>query len=487
MAITERSEGYERGLNSVQTEVLPSLDPLTEDSMSSVNAHHPTNYLKHMTPTKPTSSRPASNFKAIFIMGVLYFLLGFITWLNSTLIPFLKLTCQLENDVQAFFVTSASYLGYFFLAIPSSWLLKKTGYKKGLALGLLVISLGSVIFIPASHARSFPLFLTGLFIQSTGMSLLQTAINPYISIIGPIESAAKRISIMGICNKVAGMTSPLVLGAVLLNNATALEKGINEATDKVLKDGLLAELASRIVSPYIILTAILVTFAVLIRLSPLPEIDTDKEDDKDVLSQHSARTSVFQFPHLLLGVLCIFVYVGVEVMAGDAIGTYGKSQGLPLDITKNFTFFTLLAMLVGYITGIFTIPKIISQQTGLKISAILGILFSIGAFLTTGYIAIGFIAALGLANALMWPAIFPLAISGLGKFTKTGSGLLVMGIVGGGVFTLIYSSLKDKVHLPNNLSFFVCVLPCYLYILYYSVSGYKAGKQGRAVPKAVFG
>jgi glucose/galactose transporter len=428
-----------------------------------------------MTPTTATRNKPASNFKAIFIMGVLFFMLGFITWLNSTLIPFLKLTCQLDNDVQAFFVTSASYFGYFFLAIPSSWLLKRTGYKKGLALGLLVISLGSVIFIPASHARSFPLFLTGLFIQSTGMSLLQTAINPYISIIGPIESAAKRISIMGICNKVAGMISPLILGAVLLKNASSLEKSITGATDLVLKNELLTELASRIVPPYIILTAILVTLAILIRLSPLPEIDTDKEEDKGIHSQQDTRTSVFQFPHLLLGVLCLFVYVGVEVMAGDAIGTYGKSQGLPLDITKNFTFFTLLAMLFGYIAGIFTIPKIISQQTGLKISAVLGVIFSTGAFVTTGYTAIAFIALLGLANALMWPAIFPLAISGLGRFTKTGSGLLVMGIVGGGVFTLIYSSLKDKVHLPNNLSFFVCVLPCYLYIFYYSVSGYKAG------------
>ena len=434
-----------------------------------------------MTTTKTTGSRPISTFKAIFIIGILYFTLGFITWLNSTLIPFLKLTCQLENDVQAFFVTSASYLGYFFLAIPSSYLIKKTGYKKGLAVGLLVIALGSLIFIPASHARSFPLFLTGLFIQSTGMSFLQTAVNPYISIIGPIDSAAKRISIMGICNKVAGMISPIILGAVLLNNATALEKSITGTTDKLAKETLLNELASRIVPPYIVLTSVLVALALLLRLSRLPEVDTDKEEAAaDLPTLQNTKTSVFQFPHLLLGVLCIFVYVGVEVLAGDAIGTYGKAQGLPLDITKNFTFYTLLAMLVGYVAGIFTIPKIISQQTGLKISAVLGLIFATGTFLTTGYLAIAFIALLGLANALMWPAIFPLAISGLGKFTKIGSALLVMGIIGGGVFTPIYGILKDKVHLPNNLSYFICVLPCYAYILYYSISGYKAGKTEKA-------
>src|ERR1700737_3813790 len=191
-----------------------------------------------MTPPKATGNRTASNFKAIFLIGVLFFTLGFITWLNGTLIPFLKLACQLENDVQAFFVTSASYFGYFFLAIPSSWVLKKTGYKKGLALGLLVIAIGSVIFIPAAHSRSFPLFLTGLFIQSTGMSLLQTAMNPYMSIIGPIESAAKRISIMGICNKVAGIASPFILSAVLLKNAPSLETPITQTTDLILKNNL---------------------------------------------------------------------------------------------------------------------------------------------------------------------------------------------------------------------------------------------------------
>ncbi len=428
-----------------------------------------------MTQPKQLNSQASSNFKAIFIMGVLFFILGFITWLNGTLIQFLKLACQLDNDIQAFFVTFAFYIGYFFLAIPSSYLLKKTGYKKGLALGLLVIAGGSAIFIPASNARSFPLFLTGLFVQSMGMSILQTAINPYISIIGPIESAAQRISIMGICNKVAGMISPIILGAVVLNNATALENKINAATDAILKTGLLNELASRIVTPYIVLTLSLIVLAILIRFSPLPEIDTDKEE-KLALGKQKTKSSIFQFPHLLLGVICLFLYVGVEVMAGDAIGTYGKAQGLPLDITKYFTAFTLAAMLLGYIAGIITIPRIISQQTGLKISAILGIVFSVGTYVTTGYTAISFIALLGLANALMWPAIFPLAIKGLGRFTKTGSALLIMGIVGGGIIPLVYSYFKDKLHIANNLSFFMCVLPCYAYILFYSMKGYMAGK-----------
>ncbi|HXL56293.1 MAG TPA: MFS transporter, partial [Chitinophagaceae bacterium] len=292
-----------------------------------------------------------SNTKAIFIIGVLFFIFGFVTWLNGTLIPFLKLACQLKNDIQAFFVTFSFYMAYFFLAIPSSWILKGTGYKKGMALGLFIMAVGSIIFIPAAQSRSFGLFLTGLFIQGTGLALLQTASNPYISIIGPIESAAKRISIMGICNKGAGMISPLILGAIVLKNATPLETQINATTDIAAKEVLLQELASRVITPYIIITILLLALAFMIWYSSLPEIDTDKNGDA-VSSVSKNKTSVFQFPHLLLGVLCIFVYVGAEVLAGDAIGIYGRAEGLPLDITRYFTFFTLLAMLVGYVAGV---------------------------------------------------------------------------------------------------------------------------------------
>lgn len=344
-----------------------------------------------------------------------------------------------------------------------------------MALGLLVMAIGAVVFIPAAQNRSFGFFLTGLFIQGMGLALLQTASNPYISIVGPIESAAKRISIMGICNKVAGMISPLILSAVLLSNATELETQINNAASVAEKEGLLNELASRVINPYIILASVLAVLAFLLMKSPLPEIDVDKEETQGAAT---GKTSVTQYPHLMLGVLCIFLYVGAEVMAGDAIGIYGGEIGIPLDETKNFTTFTLGAMLVGYVVGIFTIPKVISQQTALKLSAILGIVFTIAVYLTSGYTAITFIALLGLANALMWPAIFPLAIDGLGRFTKIGSALLVMGIAGGAVVPLIYATLKDKdgMNLSNHLAFFICMLPCYLYILYYSVKGFKAGK-----------
>jgi glucose/galactose transporter len=419
---------------------------------------------------------------AVIIIGVLFFIFGFVTWLNGTLIPFLKLACQLKSDTQAFFVTFSFYMAYFFLAIPSSYVLKKTGYKNGMALGLFIMAIGSIIFIPAANARSFALFLTGLFIQGTGLALLQTASNPYISILGPIESAAKRISIMGICNKAAGMLSPLIVGALVLKNATVIEEKIIAATNVSQKEILLSELAKRVITPYIIIAIILAIMAIMIKKSSLPEIASD-EKDTIIYKPSLQKASVMQFPHLLLGVLCIFLYVGVEVMAGDAIGTYGKHMGMPLDQTKYFTAFTLFAMLAGYVIGIFTIPKIVSQQKALATSAILGILFSIGVFVSEGYTAITFIALLGLANALMWPAIFPLAIDGLGKFTKIGSALLIMGIAGGAIIPLLYTSLRDQAHFSNPLSFLICMLPAYVYIFYYAVKGFRVGKPFALVAK----
>lgn len=419
-------------------------------------------------------AQPGSYRTSIILIGILFFVFGFVTWLNSTLIPFLKLACELESDTQAFLVTTAFYMAYFFLAIPSSVILKKTGFKNGMALGLFVMAIGSLVFIPAANNRSFGLFLTGLFVQGTGLALLQSASNPYISIIGPIESAAMRISIMGICNKVAGMLGPLILSALVLKNANEIEKQVIAATDAATRTELLNQLAARVIPPYIIMAIVLVLLAFGIRKSSLPEIDTDEEDagGKAIVS----KKSVFEFPHLMLGVLCLFLYVGVEVMAGDAIGAYGRELGMPLDKTKYFTTFTLVAMLVGYVIGIITIPKYVSQQNALAISAVTGVLFSICVFITKGYTAITFIALLGLSNALMWPAIFPLAISGLGKFTKIGSALLIMGIAGGALIPLLYTTLKDKNYTSNSTAFLLCMLPAYIYIFYYATKGYAAGK-----------
>lgn len=408
---------------------------------------------------------------SITIIGILFFIFGFVTWLNGTLIPFLKLACDLQTDAEALLVTFAFYMAYFFLAIPSSFILNKTGFKKGMSLGLMVMALGAVLFIPAAMQRNFSLFLTGLFVQGMGLALLQTASNPYISVIGPIESAAKRISIMGICNKVAGALSPLVLGAIVLKGASETEAQLNLATDLVSRANLLQELSNRVIMPYGIMALVLFLLAVMIYFSPLPEIETDGSSTSQ---KQTSRTSVFQFPYLMLGILCLFLYVGVEVMAGDVIGTYGKAIGISLDETKVFTSYTLWSMVAGYIIGIVAIPKYIKQQNALALSAIVGIVLSVGVYFSTGYTSIIFIALLGFANALMWPAIFPLAIEGLGKFTKLGSALLIMGISGGALIPQVYARIVPT--LGPASAFFWIVVPCYAYIFFYAVKGQTIGK-----------
>lgn len=407
----------------------------------------------------------------MIIIGALFFVFGFATWVNGTLIPYFKIACELDTDLQSFLVASAFFIAYFVMARPSSYVLNVTGYKKGMALGLVIMALGAIVFVPAAQARNFNMFLGGLFVIGTGLALLQTASNPYVSIIGPIESAASRISIMGICNKVAGIVAGLIFGYIALNDVDALEKSL-ASLDAASKAASLDELASRVIVPYIIIAVVLVLFAIAILFSGLPDLK-EESNDEGAAATPSNKTSAFQFPHLMLGVLAIFLYVGVEVMAGDTIISYGKSLNIPLSTARFFTQGTLAFMLVGYIIGIFTIPKIISQSKALAICSILGVIFTIMVVVTNGYVSVGFLAALGLANSLMWPAIFPLAIDGIGKFVRVGSAFLVMAIAGGAVLPLVYGKLLEVVGSQNA---YLMMLPCYLFILYYATKGYKVGK-----------
>jgi glucose/galactose transporter len=406
------------------------------------------------------------------IIGVLFFIFGFVTWVNGTLIPYLKIACELDSDVQSFLVVTAFFITYAVMAIPAFYVLRLTGYKKGMALGLVIMAVGALLFVPAANARNFNLFLIGLFIIGTGLALLQTASNPYVSIIGPMESAAKRISIMGICNKVAGIIAGLIFGYIALKDADALEAKL-ATMDVVAKNATLDELASRVVVPYIIIAAVLVVTAIAILFSALPEMKDESIEDSSSTATPTTKTNVFQFPHLVLGVITLFVYVGVEVMAGDTIISYGKSLGIELSRARFFTQLTLGFMLLGYVVGIFAIPKYISQSAALRISAILGVIFTIAAVLTNGIVSVAFIALLGLANSLMWPAIFPLAIDGLGRFTKIGSALLIMAIAGGAILPLIYGSFAEMI---GTREAYIIMVPCYLFILYFAVKGYKAGK-----------
>lgn len=407
----------------------------------------------------------------LVIIGALFFVFGFVTWLSAVLIPYLQLACEL-NSFQSYLVAFAFYISYFLMGIPSGWLLKLTGFKNGLSIGLMLVAAGSLLFVPAAINRFYPLFLLGLFVQGAGLTVLQTASNPYVTILGPKESAARRISFMGICNGIAGALAPLILGAVILNDADAVKNKLNslDAFDRITE---LDALAAKVIIPYLVITAILIILAIMIRFSALPEVTEEETEEATEFAGQQVKSSILQFPHLLLGVLILFLYTGVEVIAGNSIIGYGAFQGIPLSVSKFFTSFTLISMLAGYLIGIVCIPRFFSQESALKISALLGIFFAVCAILSSGLISVIFVALLGLANSLMWPSIWPLAIAGLGRFTKTGSSLLVMAISGAAVLPLLYGYVTDH---TNPQQAYWIVVPCYIAIGYYAIWGHKIGK-----------
>lgn len=408
-----------------------------------------------------------STLGPMLTIGGLFFIFGFVTWLNGPLITFVKLAFDLD-DVGAFLVPMAFYLSYFFLALPSAAILRATGMKRGMALGLFIMAAGAAVFGHFTTERIYPGALTGLFVIGAGLSLLQTAANPYVSIVGPIERAAQRIAFMGLANKFAGVLAPFVFGALVLHGLDAFDAEVKAAPDAAARDALLDAFAGKVYVPYMLMALLLALLGVWIARSRLPDLEPARANE--TAAKGDGR-SVLAYPHLWLGVLCLFLYVGVEVMAGDAIGVYGGGFGLPLDATRLFTAYTLAAMMAGYVAGLFLVPRYFSQERYLALSAALGVALTIAATLTHGYVSVAFIAALGFANAMMWPAIFPLAIRGLGRHTETGSALLIMAIAGGALMPYGFAVLKEAIDF--QLAYAAIAVPAYLFIAYYGLAGFR--------------
>ncbi len=392
----------------------------------------------------------------LIIIGILFFVFGFVTWVNATLISFFQKAFNLDNT-SSYLVTFAFFISYTIMALPSSVVLKKVGFKNGMALGLLIMAAGTLIFIPAAQVASYPLFLVGLFTIGIGLTLLQTASNPYVTILGPKESAAQRISFMGIANKLAGVISQYIFAGILLaGGAVAL------TAEEELK---------KVEVPYLVLTVVLVALALVVRTTKgLPELEAE-EEPVDASGPVVQKNSIWQFPNLILGIVAIFCYVGVEVIAADTVINYGISLGFPEEQASKFGIYTLAGMMIGYLLGILLIPKYISQTLYLLLSGIMGIVFSLLAIFTGGIVSVYCIAFLGFAHALVWPALWPLALDGLGKFTKTASALLIMGISGGAILPIVYGAIADKI--GSTQQAYWLLIPLYGYILYYALVGHK--------------
>jgi MFS transporter, FHS family, L-fucose permease len=396
----------------------------------------------------------SSDFGPLLIIGILFFVFGFVTWVNGTLISFFKSAFGLDNSA-SYLVTFAFFISYTVMAIPSSAVLKAIGFKKGMSLGLFIMAIGTAIFVPAANMASYPMFLFGLFTIGIGLTVLQTASNPYVTILGPKESAAQRISFMGVANKVGGIISQKIFGTMLLVGSGVVAANVSPV-----------EQLSKVIQPYLILTGVLVLLSIVVLfIKGLPEIEAENENDSS-----SSGSSIFSHANLVLGCVALFCCVGLEVIVGDTIIVYGTDLGFSESVAKDFGTYTLWAMLAGYISGIFFIPKFISQQRILAVAGVFGAIVTIIAVFTTGYTSILAIAALGMANAIMWPAIWPLALDGLGKHTKFGSALLIMMIAGGALLPLVYGSLSDAF---NTQKAYFILVPLYLVVFYYASIGHK--------------
>lgn len=418
-----------------------------------------------------------NTYISIGIIGMMFFIFGFVSWINAILIPYFKIACELSN-FQSYLVAFAFYISYFVMSIPSSIILKKLGFKKGMMLGFWIMALGAFIFVPAAYTRTYAIFLTGLFTLGTGLAILQTAANPYITILGPKERAAQRISIMGICNKGAGILAPLAFSAAILRPTDEGLFAQIPLMDDISRATALDELIMRVVIPYTIVGISLFLIGLFVRYSPLPEIDTEHESE-ELSKANAGKKSVFQFPHLVLGAIAIFLHVGTQVIAIDTIIGYASSMGMNLLEAKVFPSYTLTAAICGYIAGIVLIPKLISQTNMLKFCTLLGvtltllILFMSGSVTWLNHnadISIWFIVCLGAPNALVWAGIWPLALDGLGRYTKDGSGLLIMGLCGNAILPLIYGGLADTFDVRQA---YWVLFPCYIYLVYYAFKGHK--------------
>ena len=427
-----------------------------------------------------------SNKTAIAIIAGLFFIFGFITWVNGALIPFMKTINEL-TEAQSYLVASASYISFVVMALPASYLLRKIGYRKGMSIGLFLMAAGALVFIPAAEARTYWMFLAGIFIQGTGMTVLQTAANPYITILGPIESGAKRIAIMGIANKVAGALGSVIFGAILLNGIDEVKDVISQVSAEE-KATLLDQMADSVFVPYLVMAAVLFVLGLLMRRAPLPHVEAEASAEEE--TQSGGKKTIFQYPHLWFGMLTLFVYVGAEVIAGDTIIAYGLALGISAAKAKFFTTFTLMAMVATYALGVVLIPKYLSQTKALQISAVIGLVLSFCIISTTGFTSILFVAALGIANALVWPAVWPLTLDGLGKHTKTAAALLIMAISGGAIIPPLYGRLVDSgkealidsgleaadaLALAAKESYYI-LIPCYAIIFVFAVWGKRLKK-----------
>ena len=438
--------------------------------------------------TVTTSSRKSNIVLSMVMLGALFFVIGLVSWVNSILVPYFKVACELKNETESYLANFAFYIAYLVMAIPASLLLDRAGFKKGVKYGLWILALGALLFVPAAMSRKYAMFMAGLFTMGTGLAILQAAANPFVTIIGPIESAARRISIMGICNKLAGILAPIIFASLVIrpNDKLVMDRIQAGLLTGDAKAAALDEMVKGVIPPYIGLAIILVLFGILFYKSSIPDIDPNKQKAE---ASGNERKSVLSYPYLVLGVIALFCHLGAQVVSVNTIIGYAEGMGIDLIQAKFFPSATLACILSGYLLGVVTIPRLISQQKALLVCTITGLILSLLVVLTssgvklfgmeTG-ISIWFLVLLGIPNSLIYAGIWPLAIHDLGKHTTLGSSLLVMALCGNAILPLVYGFVADKT--GSLQAGYWVLIPCFAYMIFYAVHGYKINSWRKTRP-----
>ncbi|UOE46611.1 sugar MFS transporter [Mucilaginibacter sp. SMC90] len=417
--------------------------------------------------TKPKTLIP------MLLLCAMFFAFGFVTWVNAILIPFFKTAFELDHFT-SYLVAFAFYISYLVISLPAAYLLKRRGFKTGMSLGFLIMATGTMLFVPAAYFKQYAVFLLALLVIGTGLAIVQTAVNPYVTLLGKQEHAARRISIMGICNKVAGIIAPVFLGSFIFLNKDQQFINALHHMQPVAKEIFLTGFIRRVIPPYIVVSLVLAALGALVRLPILPEIEVQQQDD-----QPSAPQKIIHYPHLILGALAIFFHVGSQVVAIDTVISYTRDMGLPMEKARYFPSAVLFMTICGYFLGIVFVPWKFSQLTALRICSSLGlslsvlVLFCRMQFSLWGHtlsVSVIFLTMLGLANSMIWACIWPLSLDRLGNKVRVGSSLLIMGLCGNAIMPLIYGYLADHIGLQNA---YVILLPCYAYLVFFAIRGYK--------------
>lgn len=407
------------------------------------------------------------------MLGCLFFIFGLVSWVNSILVPYFKVACELKSGVLTYLVTFSFYIAYLVMTIPASFLLRKVGYKRGTLIGLWVMAAGALMFWPAALTRTYGFFLLALFTIGTALAILQSVANPFVTIIGPYESAAKRISVMGICNKFAGIIAPLLFAALVIRpedkvTMEQVEAGLLAGS---AKDMALDEMIRGVIVPYAILSVILFVFGILFYKSPIRDINPDM--DNRTAETGEARKSVWRYPYLVLGVIALFAHLGSQQISVSTIIGYAQGMGMSLEAAKVFPSYTLICILSGYLLGVIMIPKHITQQKALVVCTVTGLILSVLVLVLPQEASIWSLVLLGIPNSLIYAGIWPLAIRGLGKWTSMGSSLLVMALCGNAVLSLLYGYVSD--HIGLQASYWL-LIPCFVYMVFYATYGFKIEK-----------